>query len=238
LDLEPASTYRTRWIVPFLAACLLVALLVAGLTIAGLGPLASRPQAPPVEFEAADYPGDASRIELSNVATLTTATGDDVEAPSAMADGDPETAWRSDGTATDLRTEDDGEIIELVLAEPAWVERIALRNGDQLDEDAYVASARLRRIEVSFDGGEQVVVDLLDRGLESQEVVLPEPLLTTEVRIDVLEAFAGESDELALAEIALVGWRAVGEDVETAAARADAEPASGPVTPRPLSVLR
>lgn len=226
---------HSRWVLPVVGAIVLVALLVAGLSFAGIGPFAPSPTVPEAAFDETRYPGDAAPVELSDVAALTTAQGADVEAPAAIADGDPTTAWRSDGTATDLDGTAGGETIDLYLESPAWVERFVIHNGDQLDTDAYAASARLERIRITFDGGEAAVVDLLDHGLEPQEVVLPEPWLTSAIRIEVLAAYDGdENDEIALSEVALLGWEADAADVETAVARAEADPADPPIaTARP-----
>lgn len=225
---------HSRWVVPVIGAIVLVAVLVVGLTLAGIGPLVRGPDVPPVSFDGGAYDEDPGAVGLSDVATLTMASGSDVEAPAAIADGDPTTAWRSDGTAADLDPETGGETIDLYLEAPAWIERFVLHNGDQLDAETYRASARLGRVRLTFDGGEVALVDLLDHGLEAQEIVLPDPILTTVVRIDVLDAYDGEdNDELALSEVALVGWVADDGDAATAAARAELDPADPPMIETP-----
>lgn len=220
-----------------LGAILAVAAITAAVTLAGLGPFVPGPDVPAATFEAGAYPGDPEPVELSDIATLTTSPGADAEAPAAMADDDPTTAWRSDDTAAGLGGDTPGETIELTLTEPAWIARLVISNGDQIDDESYAASARLRRVRLTFDGGPTAIVDLLDIGREQQQVVLEEPLLTTELRIDVLEAFRGETDELALSELALFGWIAVGDDRELALERAALEPASTATTEPTLGTI-
>lgn len=223
---EPAR--HARWIVPLVAAVAVVALLVVGLTVAGLGPFV-RGEVPDATFDRSRYAGETSVLRLSDIATRTSASEDDPAV--LMADGDPATAWRSAVTSADL-DEGLGETIDLFLAEPAWIDRLLLRNGAQSDGEAYARSARLRRVSVIFDGGESVLADLLDLGLKEQQLILPEPMLTRVVRIDVVDGFSGETDELTVAEIGLVGWPAAGEDVELAEARQRARPATEPVAGR------
>ncbi|MEX0836149.1 MAG: hypothetical protein WD010_08665 [Nitriliruptor sp.] len=206
-------------------------MLVLSLTLAGLGPLAPGPDVPSVEFDATSYRAEAELLTLSDIATRTTAPDADAEAAAAIADGDLTTAWRSSGEVrpgSDLL-----DTIDLVLADPAWVERIELHNGDHLDREAYDGSSPLRRVRLTFDGGVEVFAELLDVGLRAQAVTLPEPVLTTVVRIDVLERVAGPNPQLAVSQIGLVGWGATAGDADVAARRASAEPATGPTTPVP-----
>lgn len=214
-----------RWLVPLAGAVALIGIVVLGLTLLGLGPLASPPEVPAAEFAADRYDGDARSVPLSSVATRTTAPDADAEAAAAIADGDPTTAWRSDGTASADREVLD--TIDLVLQEPAWIERLELLNGDHGDRESYDRSARLRQVRLRFDGGVVLLADLLDLGTQAQGITLPEPVLTTAVRIDVLRAVEAPSDQLAVSGIELVGWPAVGDDVELAGERAAAEPATG-----------
>jgi hypothetical protein len=227
-----APIEHARWVVPVLGTVIAVALSVAGLTAAGYGPLASGPDVPSVAFSPAIYDDEAGPLEVAAIATRTSAAG---APPSAMFDGEAETAWRSGGSLPP-GGDGPGETVDVGLAGPAWIDRLVLRNGDHADADAYDTSARLSRVRLRFDGGEMVLADLLDQGLEAQELVLPDPVLTTEVRIDVLEAFPGRTDELAVSELELRGWAASGGDVEAAERRAEVEPASRPTSPGPATV--
>jgi hypothetical protein len=220
---------RHRWVWTLLGVLLLVAVLVGALTLAGLGPLARGPAVPGVDFAAERYPDEPGPLALASVATRTTSEDLDAEAAAAIADGDPTTAWRSAGTAAADR--DILDTIDLLLDGPAWIDRIELRNGDHLDREAYDASARLREVRLRFDGGVVIRAELLDLGLRAQVIELPDPVLTTDVRIDVLRAVAGPNDQLAVSGIDLIGWPATGDDVTAAEERAAAEPASGPVAP-------
>lgn len=226
---EPAPVAPRRWLVPLGAAVVLVGTLVLALTLAGLGPLAAGPAVPGAPFDPGRYGGEARPLPLSDVATRTPTGRDDAEAAAALVDGDPATAWRSASTADADREVLD--VIDLVLDGPARIERIELLNGDHRDRQAYDTSSRLREVRLRFDGGVVVDADLLDLGLRAQAITLPEPVLTTVVRIEVLRAVEGSTAQLALSDLTLVGWPAVGPDVDLAEERAAAEPAIGPATP-------
>jgi hypothetical protein len=220
---------HARWLVPVVGGAALVAVLVLALTLAGLGPLASGPDVPAAEFDESAYAGDAAPLVVTDIATRTVSRDADAEAAVAMADGDPTTAWRSSGEVDE--TSDVLETIDLVFTGPAWVERIEVANGDQFDRDAYDASSPLREVRITFDGGVVVDAELLDIGLRRQAIRLPEPTLTTVVRIDVLQRVAGPDDELSVSELTPVGWPATGEDVDVAGRRAEVDPATGPAGP-------
>lgn len=211
--------------VPLAGAVALIGIVVLALTLFGLGPLATPPEVPAAAFAPDRYGGDARALPLSSVATRTSAPDADAEAAGAIADGDPTTAWRSDGTASADREVLD--TIDLVLQEPAWIERLELLNGDHRDRESYDRSARLRQVRLRFDGGVVLLADLLDLGTQPQGITLPEPVLTSTVRIDILRAVDAPSDQIAVSGIELVGWPAVGDDVELAEERAAAEPATG-----------
>jgi hypothetical protein len=220
---------HARWLVPIVGGAVLIAVLVLALTLAGLGPLASGPDVPTADFDGSVYADDAAPLTITDIATRTTSQDADAEAAVAMADGDTTTAWRSSGELEE--TSDLLETIDLVLDGSAWIERIELANGDQFDRDAYDASSPLREVRITFDGGVVVDAELLDIGLRRQAIRLPEPALTTVVRIDVLQRVPGPHDQLAVSELTPIGWPAAGDDVDVAARRAEADPATGPVGP-------
>lgn len=205
-----------------LAAVGVVVLVVGGLTLAGLGPLAGGPSLPEAEFARDVYGDEDGPLVISDIAASSTLepSGGESYDPTQMADDDPATAWNSDGAQNEHGV---GETIDLFLAEPVWIQRIVVNNGFQRDADSYADNARIRRAEVLLDGGERLSVRLEDLGLQRQAVELPEPLLTTTVRIEVTETFAGDTyPDLAVSDIGLEGWPARGEDVEIARERAEA----------------
>jgi hypothetical protein len=183
---------------------------------------------PTARFDPARYDTELTRLPIAEIATLSTLpdAGDESYAASQMVDDDPATAWNSDGRAAD--TEDGiGERIEMVLDQPAWVSRVVIRNGDQRDADTYAANARIRRAQMTLDGGVVLLINLLDEGLSAQAVEFPEPVLTTGVSIDVLDTFPGDTHpDLAVSDLELQGWAAEGGDVEVADERAAARPAT------------
>lgn len=226
---SPAPSGHRRWVVPLVGAVVLIAVLVVALSLLGFGPFARGPEVPGADFDGDRYDGATGPLPLSDVATRSTSAADGAGGASAIVDGDPATAWHSEGTAAAEREVLD--TIDLVLDGPAWIERLELLNGDHRDRAAYDESARLREVRLRFDGGVVVTADLLDIGLRAQAVTLPEPVLTTVVRIDVLRAVEGPNHQLALSGVQLLGWPAVSGDVDLAEERATAEPATGPVPP-------
>lgn len=232
-----ATPARRRWVGPTLLLLIVLLAMVGGLAAAGLGPFGDEQAAvPPVEFDPSAYTAEPDRLVAAEIATSTTSApqGGTTFDPAQMVDDDAATAWHSDGSVDEVAegVEGVGERIELLLEEPAWVHQIVVRNGDQRDADAYAANGRVQRARVTFDGGVVLLVNLLDEGLAAQAVDLPEPVLTTGVSIEVLEAFGGDTDpDLAVSDLALHGWSATGEDVEVARDRAAARPFTA--TPAP-----
>ena len=226
-DPPPDAPSARRWVAPVLGVVLLIGIIVLALGLAGLGPFAGQVGMPSAEFDGQAYTGDPEDLLLTDIAARTTLedTGGENFDAAQMADDNPDTAWNNDGE----RFEDGvGEVIDLFLSEPAWVERVLVTNGYQLDSDTYAANARVKRAGISFDGGERVVANLLDLGLERQAVELPEPLLTTTVRIEVLESFPGDTyPDLAVSDLELEGWTAQGDDIEVALERAEIRRAAG-----------
>lgn len=227
----PRARRRVRWWVPVVGVVGVVAVVVAALAFTGIGPFASDPDVPAASFDAGRYEAvERGTLAVTEVATMTTAEPDQGRSftASQLVDGSAWTAWRS---AQDQLPEGISEKVDLVLASPAWVDELRISNGDQRDADSYAELARVRRARLTFDGDEQVIVNLLDIGRSEQLVTLPEPHLTTAVRIEILEVFPGtDGDSVAVSDLALVGRDVDAEDADLAAARAEARPAAGTAT--------
>ena len=237
-DEQPTSSRRAgaagserrglnAWFV-VLGALAVVVVVVVGLSVAGLGPFAGTPSLPEADFPTDVYGDESEVLVLSDIATssaLEPSGGERYDA-TQMVDDDPTTAWNSDGSQAEDGV---GETIDLFLADPVWVERLVFNNGFQRDAETYADNARIRRADVLLDGGERLSIRLEDLGLQRQAIELPEPLLTTTVRIEVTETFPGDSyPDLAVSDIALEGWLARGEDVEVAQERAERARAAPP----------
>lgn len=224
-----AARRRLRALVAAVAAgVVVVAAITAGLALAELGPFAVEEQPlEPATFAAERYPGQPAVLELSGVATLTSAApaGDRVFSPDRLVDADPLTAWRADATVRPPATD---ETVDVLLAGPAWVTAIAVSNGDHHDAAAYEASGRVQRAELWFDGDLVVGATLLDLGRQRQLLALEEPILTTAVRLSLVEVLAGvRHDEPALSTVELRGYPATDDDVPLALERAARRPAAG-----------
>lgn len=211
------SDRRERVVIAVVATLAVVAAAVLPLALLGIGPFAPSERLEPALLLRAAYPTDPVVLVVGTVASTTTATAPDRDlSPLNLIDGDGFTAW------VGLPIDDvAGEIIQLVLERPAWVARVQIRNGDHLSPDAYEASGRLQRGLLSFDGGRDHRIDLLDIGRQVQLIELPEPELTTRVTIRVDRIFPGSATNgVALTEITLVGWPADASDAALARQRA------------------
>ena len=212
------SDRRERALLLLVGSVLVVAAAVVPLAVLGLGPFASADRLEPALLLRAGYPGDAVALVVETVATTTTATAPDRDLSALnVIDGDGATAW----VGLPAEGSEAGEVIQLVLERPAWVAEVVVRNGDHLSPAAYERSGRLQRGLLTFDGGRDHRIDLLDIGLERQAVTLAEPELTTRVTIRVDRVFPGAGSRgIALSEVTLVGWPADAADAALARQRA------------------
>lgn len=218
-------------VVVLVAVLVVVAAVTAGMWLAGIGPFAPDVDLPAVVFDPARVGGEPVDLEVTDVATLTVAGGPD--GPSAalrLVDGDPTTAWRA---ATDSRPEDlpdeVPETIDLVLATPAWLTSVTVVNGDQSDDVAFAQAGRVTRLRLVADGGEAREALVGDQpGL--QLIELDTPLLTTGLRIELLEVEAGRLHaDPALSGLTLAGHPADAGHADLAQRRAALAPATGPL---------
>jgi hypothetical protein len=209
---------RERVAVLALSLVVVAAAVVGPLMLLELGPFAPTERLAPALLLRAAYPGDPVALAVATVATTTTATLPDRDLSALnLIDGDGASAW----IGLPLEGDAAGEVIQLVLDEPAWVVRIQFRNGDHLSPAAYESSERLQRAVLSFDGGRDYRIDLLDIGQQTQVLELPEPELTTRITIRVERTFAGTSLRgVAISEVTPIGWRADASDAALARQRA------------------
>jgi hypothetical protein len=229
-DDEPAAPGR-GWLVTLVAVLAVVAAALAVLVVAQVGPFAE-PEGPlePVAFPADRYELEPRTLDLVDVATLTSRgpEGDRRFGPESLVDGDDATAWHGDTEQLPALT---SEKIDVGLGSPAWVSGLVIANGDHLDADAYADAGRVQRLEIGVDGGGVVAATLLDHGLQPQLIELSEPVLTTALRLEVVETVGGESrDAPALSQLSVRGMPAEGADVDLARERAEERPATGAVT--------
>ncbi len=209
---------RERLVLLGVGGVVVVAATVALLAVLGIGPFAPSQRLDAALLLRAAYPQDAAALTVATVATTTTASAPDRDlGPLNLIDGNGETAWVGLPAAGD----DAGEVIQLVLEEPAWVARIQFRNGDHRSSEAYERSGRLQRGLLRFDGGRDHRIDLLDIGRQAQIAELAEPELTTRVTVRVDRIFPGTASQgVALSEVSLIGWPADAADAALARQRA------------------
>ena len=126
--------------------------------------------------------------DISAIGTARAAGADDSN-PKAMLDGDTATAWFGEAPTLGFVTR---EQVALTLSQPAWVSRLVIANGVHDSLAGYDAHGRIRQVELMFDGGQTHTATLLDIGRIAQQIVLPEPILTTSLRITVLGVYPGQ----------------------------------------------
>jgi hypothetical protein len=219
------------WIAPIAIVCV-AAMILAGLWVAEVGPFVSEPELPSAQFAADRYAmeDDPEHLVLSDIATVTTRppVGERTFPVEQMVDTDPNTAWHSDPSALPGGVD---EKVDLFLEEPAWISQLVINNGDHVDATAYEATGRIQRAALVMDGDVRVEIALLDLGRETQAVTLPEPVLTTTVRLEVIDVLPGSDfDGLAISDLELRGWVADPTDADIAVRRADVRQAAGSFT--------
>lgn len=221
------------WILPVLAVAATVLVVGAVLALLEVGPFAVEEELPEAAFQPAVYADEPVVLALSDVATLTERDADDERSFAAtnLVDNTTFTSWIGDADALPSST---NEMVDLFLAEPAWITAIVLANGDHLDASAYEESGRVQRAAILVDGDLRIPVTLLDQGLEPQILELEEPVLTTAVRLEILETVPGSTtDDPAISRLEVRGHPATADDAEVADERQQRRPAAGVIAVAP-----
>lgn len=216
---EP-RTGVSRTVLAIVTAGVLIGGGLGAMVALGVGPFASEREGPPVAvFDEDAYPGPPAELDPPAVGASTThePVADRVFDPQLMLDGDVTTAWNNSGQDTPMGV---GEELRVEFSEPVWLTGIVVANGDQRDDDRYLGNARVQRARVILDAGVSFTVNLLDQQ-GRQAVQLDVPELTTGLRIEILEAYPGDTyDDLAIAELGFRGYVAHEEDAALATERA------------------
>nr|WP_246401416.1 discoidin domain-containing protein [Jiangella mangrovi] len=120
-----------------------------------------------------------------------------------LVDGDPSTAWRVEGDATD-------EEIVLTLPEARTISEVGIVNGyakvdDESGDRRYGQNRRVLAVTWIFDDGTEASYDL-EQTTEPQTFTLDAPVETTTVRLRIDEVSdPGGRDFTAVGEISLLG---------------------------------
>lgn len=170
--------------------------------LATAGGMGATPAGPAHEFDATAYP-DVTR-DLMPAQVGGSSVRDDQDgrrfAGTLVLDDDLATAW-SPGR-------DDGSV-EFIFARPVWITALELANGDQLDDETFEATGRVRTLVVDFGDGQVIEATLID-GQGHQLVRLPQPMLTDHAVFDVEQATGGAG--VALSEVRFSGHLATTPD--------------------------
>jgi hypothetical protein len=217
--LSHGSQQRERALLVAAGLVIAVTVVLAPLWMFDLGPFTPSERLDRAIFLSSAYEGAPALLAVESVATTTVLDGvpDRSVSPLNLFDGDPGSTW----IGAPISADGSGEVIQLLLEEPAWVSRLEIRNGDHQSEADYGSSGRILTAILSFDGDRDYRMDLLDIGLQSQVVRLPAPELTTQVTIRVVRTFdVGTPQGVALSEVTIVGWSASTADAALARQRA------------------
>jgi hypothetical protein len=217
--LAQGSQQRERALLVAAGLVIAITVVLVPLWIFDLGPFAPSERLDRAIFLSSAYEGAPVLLVVDSVATTTVREGvpDRNVSPLNLFDGDSSSTW----IGAPISADGSGEVIQLLLEEPAWVSRLEIRNGDHQSEADYGSSGRILTAILSFDGDRDYRMDLLDIGLQSQVVQLPAPELTTQVTIRVVRTFdVGTPQGVALSEVTIVGWSASTADAALARQRA------------------
>ncbi len=211
------SGSNRAWVIAILIVLGLVIGAAVGLAaIRGLGPFGQEEEpAPAPTFDAGVYPGQPAPLEVATVSassSLPPSGGNTYDADNTL-DDDRATAWNSDGAANPSGV---GERLVLRFESPIWVKEVVVANGYQKDDERFFGNARIREARLIVDGG--VEFDVLIEDLQGlQAIKLEPPQLTRTVVLEVTAIYPGERfEDLAVSEIVVNGWLAVGVDVDRA----------------------
>ena len=107
--------------------------------------------------------------------------------PEMTVDGNPQTAWNTNGAETGDAT---GQWIELSAPGLQHVSSISILPGFCKDPDIWAKNRRPHEIEVSFSDGSSFTADLNDTFNQYQSLPLSAPVDTTFVRITIRSSYA------------------------------------------------
>jgi hypothetical protein len=142
---------------------------------------------------------DAVEVTVIRSSASLPPSGDVTFGPEHLLDGDPSTAW-----VVPAPQGDEAPWVDLQLAESAPVTRIVLWNGYQR-ADRFDEYARVARLRLVVDGT-ALSADVLDRS-GPQAIDLPSPLVTGELRLEIIEVHPGAR----YGDVALAGLQVLGE---------------------------
>lgn len=209
---------RSRWMAAGMVLLLLIVGYV-GMQLAGTAEV-DTPTMPAGQRDAATE----TQREIREIGAIRTAdTAGEASDPQLMLDDNPATAWIGDAPTLGLVGR---EQIVLRLDEPAWVSRIVIANGVHADLAAYDAHGRVRAVELLFDGGVSHAATLIDIGRILQQIELPEPVLTTAIRLTVMAVYPGQAHrDVAVSGLEIHGYPATAQQQRVARELANVQPA-------------
>lgn len=183
-EAPPVQPESAPWV-----ALITVVVAVAGVAVAvtmlasrGIGPFGSSEPAAPVT--------QATRATVADVQASATAAD---SSHGLVADGDPATAWRTEG-------EDVEPWIELRLRSAVQIDHLLVWNGDQSTNRSFTATDRVRDVMIVFpDVGKRYTATFPDRNANFR-IDMPAPPIARRIRIRILSVY-GDAGRAALSEV-------------------------------------
>jgi len=183
-DAVPVQPESAPWValITVVVGVAAVAVAVAMLASRGVGPFGSPEEPAPVT--------QAAQAKVEEVRTSTTAVD---SSQGLVADGDPTTAWRTDGDGVE-------QWVELRLASAVQIDHLLVWNGDQSSNRSFTGTDRLRDVVIVFpDVGKQYTATFPDRNANFR-VDMPDPPVARRIRIAVTSVY-GDAGQAALSEV-------------------------------------
>lgn len=186
---EPESS-RGFLFVTLAAGFVFGAVLLTLLAARGVGILSPLAGSSPVEY---------ARLAVAEIiaSSMLPPAGGVTYAPTNLVDGDPTTAWNEGARGAA------GEWVEVTLPEAVSVARVLVWNGYQKGRQ-FLENGRVHTLLIDA-GGRRFTVELLDVA-NSQAVDLPEPVLTSTIRLTIETIYEGDRyPDVALSELEVYG---------------------------------
>jgi hypothetical protein len=183
-DAPPVQPESAPWValITVVVGVAAVAVAVTMLASRGVGPFGpSEPVAP------------VPRAALATVAGYEASSTAADSAPDLVADGDPATAWRTEGDGV-------GKWIELRLESAVKIDHLLVWNGDQSSSRSFTGTDRVRDVMIVFpDGNKRYTAAFPDRNANFR-VDMPDPPVARRLRIRI-RTVHGNAGQAALSEI-------------------------------------
>lgn len=186
-DTAAVAPESARWLVGITVVAGLAVVAVAVLMLAdrGLGPFQPREQ-PTIPV------AEARRVGVDRVTPSMPNSGD--RNVLSIVDDDPTTSWHVPGPGTD-------QWVTLHLDEAVQIDHLLIWNGDQRDEESFVASNRIKDVMIQFGNGPKGYTAVLPDQTDNVRVDVPKAPVSDVVKLSIQSVHGGGAATTALGEV-------------------------------------